>query len=111
MKLYGIPNCDTVKKARVFLEKKKIPFEFIDFKSYVPTTDDIARWEEAFGELPVNRKGQTYRKFKDEFEGLSEAKKIKFIQENRSMIKRPILEEKKKVLAFGFDEKMYSTIG
>ncbi len=107
MKLYGIPNCDTVKKARTYLEKKKITFEFVDFKSYRPTNEDIERWKAAFGSLPVNQRGTTYRKHKDVYEKLSDKEKVKFIQENTSMIKRPILEDKNKVLAFGFDEKNY----
>ncbi len=110
MKLYGIANCDTVKKARQFLEKKKIDFQFIDFKTYCPTNKDIDRWSKAFGGLPVNIKGTTYRKFKDEFEKLNEKAKIKFIQEHTSMIKRPIIESKNKTLAFGFDEKIYTNL-
>lgn len=106
-KIFGIPNCDTVKKARTFLEKKKVEVEFVDFKKYKPTEDDIERWSKVFGGLPVNTKGVTYKKHKDEFEGLSPKAQIKFIQTNTSMIKRPILEKNGKVLAFGFDEEQY----
>jgi arsenate reductase len=109
-KLYGIPNCDTVKKARDFLEKKKIKFEFIDFKKHTPTDDEIKLWSNAFGDLPVNQKGITYKKYKAEFEKLSPKEKIKFIQTNTSMIKRPILEKNGKVLGFGFDEEIYKTV-
>lgn len=108
MNLYGISNCDTVKKARTFLEKKKISYQFIDFKTYCPTHEDIMRWSESFGSLPINPKGTTYRKHKLEFDELNEQEKIKFLQQHTSMIKRPILEIKNKVLAFGFDEKFYS---
>ncbi|PIP93795.1 MAG: arsenate reductase [Bdellovibrio sp. CG12_big_fil_rev_8_21_14_0_65_39_13] len=108
--MYAIPNCDTVKKARTYLEKKKKDYEFVDFKKCQPTVEDIKRWAAAFGELPVNKKGLTYKKYKEEYEALSEAKKIKFIQEHASMIKRPILEKKGKVLAFGFEEEAYSKI-
>ena len=48
-KLFGIPNCDTVKKARTFLEKKSVPVNFIDFKKSPPTKVDIERWKVAFG--------------------------------------------------------------
>lgn len=106
-KLFGIPNCDTVKKARTFLEKNKTDYEFIDFKKIVPSEADIKRWSESFGDLPVNKAGTTYKKLKDEFEKLTPAKKIKFIQENTSMIKRPILEKNGKVIAFGFNEIEY----
>ena len=109
-KIFGIPNCDTVKKARTFLQKKKVEAEFIDFKKYKPTDDDIDRWSTFFGGLPVNTKGVTYKKHKDEFEGLSEKAQIKLIQLNTSMIKRPILEKDGKVLAFGFDEDQYKAL-
>lgn len=109
-KLFGIPNCDTVKKARVYLEKKKVDVEFMDFKKYRPTEEDIQRWSKAFGDLPVNTKGLTYKKHKEVYEKLTPKKKISFIQDNTSMIKRPILEKKGKVLAFGFKEEDYEEV-
>lgn len=102
--LFGIPNCDTVKKARTFLDKNKIEYEFVDFKKTPPTAENIAQWEKAFGELPVNKKGQTYKKHSAAYEKLSDKSKVGFIIENSSMIKRPILQKDKKVLAFGFVE-------
>lgn len=106
--MYAIPNCDTVKKARAFLDKKKIAYEFIDFKKTPPSKELIKKWSDFLGELPANKKGLTYRKYKDEFEALTPAKKIDFLIENTSMIKRPVLENKNKTLAFGFDEETYS---
>jgi arsenate reductase len=105
--LYGIPNCDTVKKARVYLDKKKIEHEFIDFKKTPPTAESITLWSKAFGELPVNKKGQTYKKHAEEYEGLSDKEKVAFIIKNSSMIKRPILQKDKTVLSFGFSEEDY----
>ena len=107
MKMYGIPNCDTVKKARSFLEKKKIEFEFIDFKKSPPTKEQVLKWKESFGEWPVNKKGPTFRKVKELFEAASEAGKMKLILENTSMIKRPILEVNAMSVYFGFDEEEY----
>ncbi len=106
-KLYGIPNCDTVKKARVFLEKKNMNVEFVDFKKTPPEKSDIERWSAAFGGPPLNSKGATYKKFKDEYEALDEKEKTAFICKNTSMIKRPILEKDGKVLVFGFVEEDY----
>lgn len=105
--MYAIANCDTVKKARTFLDKKKIAYEFVDFKKTPPTKDLIKRWSDFLGELPANKKGLTYRKYKDEFEALSPAKKIDFLIANNSMIKRPVLEKNDKTLALGFDEEVY----
>lgn len=107
MKMYGIPNCDTVKKARSFLEKKKIEFEFIDFKKSPPTKEQVLKWKESFGEWPVNKKGPTFRKVKELFEAASEVGKMKLILENTSMIKRPILEVRSQKILFGFDEEEY----
>jgi len=109
-KLYGISNCTTVKNARTYLEKKKVSFEFVDFKKYTPTDSDIKSWSDVFGGLPVNKAGLTYKKHKETFEKLSDSQKIKFIQQNTSMIKRPILSHKDKILAFGFNEEMYSDV-
>jgi arsenate reductase (glutaredoxin) len=110
MKIFGIPNCDTVKKARTFLGKINIQAEFVDFKKYTPTNDDIKRWTEAFGGYPVNYKGVTYKKHKEHFESLAPSEKVSFLQENTSMIKRPVLEKDGKVLAFGFDEELYRSV-
>jgi arsenate reductase len=105
--MYAIPNCDTVKKARVFLDKKKVEYTFVDFKKSPPTSEQIKRWGEFYGELPVNKKGITFKKFKDEYESLSTALKIKLIIENTSMIKRPVLEKNDKTIAMGFEEEFY----
>jgi hypothetical protein len=62
------------------------------------------------GELPANKKGLTYKKYKDEYEALSESKKIAFLIDNTSMIKRPILEKNDQTVAMGFDEEQYKKL-
>lgn len=106
--MYAIPNCDTVKKARTYLDKKKIVYDFVDFKKTPPTKDLIKKWADFMGELPANKKGTTYKKYKDEFELLPPAKKVDFMIANSSMIKRPVLENKGKTVAIGFDEEIYA---
>ena len=108
--LFGIPNCDTVKKARTYLESRSIPFDFVNFKKTPPTVDAIELWIKAFGGLPVNVKGQTYKKHAAEFETLSEKAKIAFICKNSSMIKRPILQKDSKVLSFGFNAEVFKSV-
>lgn len=105
--MYGIANCDTVKKARKFLEEHKINYEFYDFKKHPPTKAQIDKWSEFLGELPVNKKGMTYRKYKDEYELLNSDEKIDFIQHHSSIIKRPILEKHDHVIIVGFQEDEY----
>lgn len=108
--MYGIPNCDTVKKARQALDKKKIDYEFIDFKKTPPTADDVKRWEKVFGELPANKKGPTFRKIKEQFDKASSAGQLKLLLDNTSAIKRPILESGSKVICLGFDEEIYKKL-
>jgi arsenate reductase len=108
--MYAIPNCDTVKKARNYLEQKKVSYEFVDFKKTLPTKDQIERWQTFMGELPVNKKGLTYKKVKDEYEALTPKAKIDFIIQNTSMIKRPILEKTGKTIAMGFDPENYDQL-
>ncbi|KTD12066.1 arsenate reductase [Legionella gratiana] len=108
--MFAIPNCETVKKARLFLEKNKIDYEFIDFKKCPPTKAQIKAWSEYSGELPINKKGMTYRKYKDHYESLSLPEKIDFIIANTSLIKRPILMQNDKTVALGFNEEHYKEL-
>jgi Spx/MgsR family transcriptional regulator len=108
--MFAIPNCDTVKKARTFLENNKIAYEFIDFKKSPPTKAQIEAWSDYIGELPINKKGMTYRKYKDNYETFSRPEKIDFIIANTSIIKRPVLMQKDKVLALGFNEAEYKAL-
>lgn len=98
------------KKARHFLEKNKIDYEFIDFKKLPPTPAQIKAWSDYSGELPINKKGNTYRKYKDHYEALSLPEKINFIIANTSLIKRPVLIKNSKIIALGFSEKQYKEL-
>ncbi len=108
--MYGIPNCDTVKKAKKALDEKGLEFEFKDFKKAAPTNKEIKRWKEAMGEWPVNPRGRTFKVIKEEFEAADDKTKMKLISENTSSIKRPILEKNGKVIAFGFDKEVYGDL-
>jgi len=109
-KVYGIKNCDTVKKSLAFLDKLKITYEFVDYKKVAPEKTQIARWREQLGDWPVNTKGPTYRKIKEEFEAASEVRKIAILMENSSAIKRPLVEKNGKVVALGFDETAFKKL-
>jgi Spx/MgsR family transcriptional regulator len=108
--MYAIPNCDTVKKARTFLDKNNMAYTFIDFKKSPPTRAQIQMWSDYLGELPVNKKGMTYRKYKDHYETLDLMQKIEFIIANTSLIKRPVLEQNGKPIAVGFNEADYKEL-
>lgn len=105
--LFGIPNCDTVKKVRSFLEKNKVNYDFIDFKKQPPTEADIKRWKSFMKTWPVNTKGPTFRKIREQFEAANDAQKMQLLIENSSAIKRPIFEKNGTVQAVGFDTQFY----
>lgn len=109
-KIFGIPNCNTVKKALTHLESQNIEFEFINFKKQPPTEELIKAWKEAFNDWPVNKRGTTFKKIKDEFENATPKEKVQILIDNSSAIKRPILMKGKTVKAFGHDEDVYSQI-
>ena len=108
--VYGIPNCNTVKKALTHLEQNGIDFEFISFKKVLPNESQIKEWKKAFGDWPVNKKGPTYRKIKEAFESANALQKTHLLISNTSAIKRPIVMKDDKVLAFGYDEDTYNNI-
>jgi arsenate reductase len=92
--LYGIPNCDTVKKARVWLEQSGIAFTFHDFKKSGVTRALVNQWVDEQGwEVVLNRAGTTFRSLPDERKtGLDAVKAIELMLEQPSMIKRPVLD-------------------
>lgn len=111
--LYGIPNCDTVKKARTWLTDNNIEFKFHNFKKDGLSEDKVDSWLEQ--EMPVvlvNNKGTTFRKLTDEQkQNYLDPKMSKSIMiENNSTIKRPVLEKDGKVIAVGFKPEMYDAI-
>lgn len=106
-KMYGIPNCNTVKKAQTVLTDKGIDFEFVNFKKSPPNKTQLKRWKSFFSDWPVNRKGPTFRKNKEDFESQNADGKYELMIENSSMVKRPVLEKDGKVVAMGFDEDTY----
>lgn len=92
--LYGIPNCDTVKKARAWLDGHGIAYAFHDYKKSGITAAKLKVWCKAFGwESVLNRAGTTFKKLPDAAKsGLDQAKAIPLMLEQPSMIKRPIVE-------------------
>ena len=110
IKMYGIPNCDTVKKAKKALEAKSIEFEFVDFKKKAPTKKNLKDWKQFLGEWPINKRGTTFRKLKESFEAASDSEIIDLMIENSSAIKRPILEKDGVVLCLGFDKEVFEKL-
>jgi len=94
MTLYGIPNCDTVKKARVWLDAKGLGYTFHDYKKAGADPARIAQWIAAAGlDKVLNRAGTTFRKLPDADKAdIDAAKAATLMAANPSCIKRPIVE-------------------
>lgn len=109
--MYGIPNCDTIKKARRWLDSHNVEYTFHDYKKSGVPDKKLKKWEESVGwETLLNRRGTTWRKLDDKIKNNISAKSaLKVMLDNPSAIKRPILESGKKLLV-GFNEKDYEEI-
>ena len=107
--LYGIPNCDTVKKARTWLDERGIGYAFHDYKKEGADPTKLAAWSDAVGwELLLNRRGTTFRALPDaDKAGIDRAKAIRLMQAQPSLIKRPVVEHPGGLLV-GFDEPAWS---
>ena len=94
LQLYGIPNCDTVKKARTFLTAGGVAHDFHDYKKAGVPSDALARWVARCGwEAVLNRAGTTFKALPDaDKTGLDVGKAMALMLANPSMIKRPIVE-------------------
>ena len=92
--VYGIPNCDTVKKARTWLDAAGITYVFHDYKKAGADAGKLTAWCAAAGwDKVLNRAGTTFRKLPDaDKDGLDEAKAVSLMAANPSCIKRPIVE-------------------
>jgi Spx/MgsR family transcriptional regulator len=110
MKVYGIVNCNTVKAARAWFDKRKLAYEFVDFKKTPPDAAQLERWCKIFGwETVLNRRGTTWRLLPPAVQARVKDQKsaIGLMLEKSSAIKRPVIEAGKTIL-IGFDEAEYA---
>ena len=107
--MYGIPNCDTVKKARVWLDQKGVAFAFHDYKKQGVDRARLERWVAEHGwETVLNRAGTTFRALPDaDKTGLDADKAIGLMLAQPSMIKRPVLDLGGRALV-GFKPDIYA---
>ncbi|MBM3536722.1 MAG: ArsC family reductase [Alphaproteobacteria bacterium] len=107
--IYGIKNCDTMKKARAWLESCKVAHEFHDYKSAGIERGVLEDWAKKVGwEVLLNRAGTTFRKLPEaDKAGLSEKKALALMLAQPSMIKRPVLVASGKLLV-GFKPDEYA---
>ena len=107
--IYGIKNCDTMKKARSWLDERKVAYDFHDYKAAGIERRRLEDWAKEVGwETLLNRAGTTFRKLSDaEKDGLTEKKAIALMVAQPSMIKRPVLDMGGRLLV-GFKPDIYA---
>ncbi len=106
--LYGIPNCDTVKKARTWLDAHGHAYTFHDYKKLDADPEKLLTWCNAQGwEIVLNRAGTTFKKLPEaDKANLTQAKAIALMLAQSSMIKRPVVETGEQIL-IGFNPDLY----
>ena len=111
IKIYGIPNCDTMKKARKWLDDNHLDYEFHDYKKHGVPEKNLKQWVKKAGwQTVLNTRGTTWRKLADEIKNnIDESSSIQVMLENPSTIKRPVLEDGK-ILLIGFKEDEYKAL-
>jgi arsenate reductase (glutaredoxin) len=107
--IYGIKNCDTMTKARAWLDKHGVAYEFHDYKAAGIDQEHLEKWSKKVGwETLLNRAGMTFRKLSDKDKAkVDEKKAIALMLKQPSMIKRPVLDLGGGKLVVGFKPETY----
>ena len=110
-RIYGIPNCDTMKKARKWLDSHGVAYEFHDYRKHGVDEQRLRAWVRQAGwEALLNRRGMMWRKVPDDVKvNIDEASAIELMLSTPSIIKRPVLEHNG-ALRIGFSEKDYEAM-
>ena len=108
VELYGIPNCDTVKKARAWLDQRSLNYVFHDYKKEGADLLKLSAWSDEIGwETLLNRRGTTFRGLSDiDKADIDRAKAVRLMQAHPSLIKRPVVEHGGGFLV-GFDPEQW----
>ena len=113
MKLYGISNCGTVKKARIWLDDHGIDYEFHDFKKHGVTEEMLSGWLKQVGWQKLLKKtGPTWGQLSDEVKSSikDDQSALALMLEKPNVIKHPVLENQRKVMATGFNINDYENL-
>lgn len=107
--LHGIPNCDTVKKARAWLDARGVPFAFRDFKKQPPSAEELSAWADVAGwEALLNRRGTTFRALDQADKvDIDRAKALRLMEAHPSLIKRPVASDGA-AMTVGFDPAIFA---
>lgn len=108
--VYGIKNCDSVKKALKFLNEKSIPYSFVDFKTSPVDIDKVQEWlNHVDMSVLLNTKGTTYRTLSLKSLDLKDNDKAQWMSKENLLIKRPVIEYNSNIVV-GFDLSKYEGI-
>ena len=108
MKIYGIKNCDSVRKAARFFKSHNINFEMVDFRETPVGCDTIDHWlEQVSIDTLFNTRGSTYRTLKLKEKGLDESGKRAWLCKENMLIKRPVVETDDGKVIVGYNENLY----
>ena len=113
MKIYGIPNCNTVKKTLDWFKLHQIEYEFHDFKKLGISNDKLEEWAEKIGwEALLNKRGTTWKMLDAEIQSsiVSQKTAFKLMQEKTSIIKRPVIETDSGSVFLGYNEDQLSEL-
>ena len=108
LKIYGIKNCDSVRKALKYLKSHDIPYEFIDFRETAVTQEQIEQWLTSTDiKTLFNTRGTTYRTLKLKDLNLNDIQKVTWLAKENMLIKRPVITFENNVIV-GYNETQYS---
>lgn len=108
--IFGIKNCQSVKKALDFLDSKGVAYEFVDYKKNPPSLELLKEWVEKSGiEKVLNKKGTTYKTLNLKEKDLGKEDLLEVMSQNPTLIKRPVLVDKG-ILEFGFCKEVYENL-
>lgn len=112
LKIYGIKNCDTMKKAMQWLDNGEYDYDFHDYKKHGITKKELSRWCESVSwKVLLNTRGTTWRKLSDEQRtDVNKTSALSLMHQNPSLIKRPVLTEDSVVKAVGFSKEKYEQL-
>ncbi|MEP7315421.1 MAG: arsenate reductase [Sphingomicrobium sp.] len=108
--IYGIPNCDTVKKARTWMTNRGNTFDFHDFKKLGVPTNLLEDWADTVGwEQLLNKRGTTFRGLSEADKmGIERGKALRLMSAHSSLIKRPVVSDGQGRVTVGFSEDLFN---
>jgi len=108
IKVYGIKNCDSVKKAIKFLKENNLEYSLQDFKTDPVSLEELSRWNKSVEMKQLfNTRGTTYRTLKLKDLDLNDEQKLQWLAKENMLIKRPVIEYKDNKVLCAFNEDIY----